>query len=191
MLLDIVTYTPAELRFVNTIRSYDRRKLRKFWNQIKAGNTPGWAAGKALEYMLVRAFDLEGAEVVYPYNNNVLNAQEQFDGYIYVKDLGAGFLIECKDWKEKVAFDELAKLHGRLTYRIPSTFGIFLSKSGFTPSAVELMFMMHPHNVLLWSYDEIDECFKNFKFMKALKFKYKYAMITADSNIAVIDGLNI
>ena len=191
MLLDIVNYGDAEQRMVNTIRSYDRNKLKKFWLQIKDGSTPGWSTGKALEYMLIRAFDLEGAEVVYPYNNNILDSQEQFDGYVFVKDLGAGFLIECKEWKEKVSFDELAKLHGRLTYRMPSTYGVFLSKSGFTPSAVELMYMMHPHNVLLWSYDEIDECFKNFKFMKALKYKYQYAMVTANPNIAVREGLNI
>ena len=191
MLLDIVNYGDAEQRMVNTIRSYDRNKLKKFWLQIKDGSTPGWSTGKALEYMLIRAFDLEGAEVVYPYNNNILHSQEQFDGYVFVKDLGAGFLIECKEWKEKVSFDELAKLHGRLTYRMPSTYGVFLSKSGFTPSAVELMYMMHPHNVLLWSYDEIDECFKNFKFMKALKYKYQYAMVTANPNIAVREGLNI
>ena len=191
MLLDIVPYGPAEQRMVNTIRGYNRQKLKKFWQQIKSGNTLGWATGKALENMLVRAFDLEGAEVVYPFNNLVLTSQEQFDGYVFVKELGAGFLIECKEWKDKVAFDELAKLHGRLAYRMPSTYGLFLSKSGFTPSAVELMFMMHPHNVLLWSYSEIDECFKNFKFMKALKYKFQYAMITANPNIAVIDGLNI
>ena len=191
MLLDIVSYGPAEQKMVNTIRSFNKQKLKKFWQQIKSGNALGWSSGKALEYMLVRAFDLEGAEVVYPFNNFVLTSQEQFDGYVFVKELGAGFLIECKEWKDKVSFDELAKLHGRLTYRMPSTYGIFLSKSGFTPSAVELMFMMHPHNVLLWSYSEIDECFKNFKFMKALKYKFQYAMITANPNIAVIDGLNI
>ena len=191
MLLKFTTYSDSEQKLIATIRSYNWPKLKKFWTQIKVGNTPEWASGKALEYMLVRAFDLEGAEVVYPYNNEVHSAKEQFDGYVFVKELGAGFLIECKDWNDKVTFDELAKLHGRLTYRMPSTYGIFLSKTGFTPSAVELMFMMHPHNILLWSYDEIDECFKNQKFMKALKYKYQYAMITADPSIAVIDGLNI
>ena len=191
MLLKFVNYTPAEQANIATIRSYNWPKLKKLWSQIRLGNTPGWARGKALEYLLVRAFDLEGAEVVYPYNNSVSTAQEQFDGYVVVKELGAGFLIECKDWKDKVSFDELAKLHGRLTYRMPSAYGIFLSKTGFTPSAVELMFMMHPHNILLWSFDEIDECFKNHKFMKALKYKFQYAMITADPAIAVMDGLNI
>ena len=131
------------------------------------------------------------ADTYYLAHNGVLNAKEQFDGYVFVKELGAGFLIECKDWKESASFDQLAKLHGRLTYRMPSTYGIFLSKSGFTASAMELMFMMHPHNILLWSFDEIDECFINHKFMKALKYKFQYAMITADPAIAVIDGINI
>lgn len=45
---------------ITIIRSYDWSKLRKFWSQIKDGNTPGWANGKALEYLLVRAFDLDG-----------------------------------------------------------------------------------------------------------------------------------
>ena len=191
MFLKLATYSEEEQKLIATIRSYNWPKLKKFWSQIKVGNTPGWASGKALEYMLVRAFVLEGAEVVYPYRNAVQTAKEQFDGYVFVKELGAGFLIECKDWKDNVAFDELAKLHGRLTYRMPSTYGIFLSKKGFTASAIELMFMMHPHNILLWSYDEVDECFKNQKFLKALKYKYQYAMITANPAIAVIDGLNI
>lgn len=176
---------------ISTIRSYNWPKLRKFWSQIKDGNTPGWSNGKALEYLLVRAFDLDGAEVVYPYNNTIHNAKEQFDGYVYVRELGAGFLIECKDWSDNVSFDQLAKLHGRLTYRMPSTYGIFLSKNGFSASALELIFMMHPHNILLWSFNDIDECFKNHKFMKALKYKYQYAMMTANPTIAVLDGVNI
>ena len=191
MLLNFPKYTVSECELLSTIRSYNWEKLKKLWAQIRIGNTPGWANGKALEYMFVRAFDMEGAEVVYPYTNDVGNAKEQIDGYVFVKKLGAGFLIECKDWKEKVSFEELAKLHGRLTYRMSSTFGLFLSKNGFTPSAVEMMFMMHPHNILLWSFDEIDECFINHKFMKALKYKFQYAMATADPAIAVIEGINI
>lgn len=191
MLLKFAKYTASEQKLMKRVQGYDWAKLERFWLKIKSKKTPKWSKGKALEYMLVRAFDLEGAEVVYPYNNNVLTAQEQFDGFIFIQELGAGFLIECKDWQDSVAFDELAKLHGRLTYRMSSTYGIFLSRSGFTASAVEMMYMMHPHNILLWSFDEIDECFKNHKFLKALKYKYQYAMVTADPMIAVIDGINI
>ena len=191
MILEFQKYSPSEKKKMDIVLKYDWKKLERFWHQIKNGNTPKWSKGKALEYMLVRAFDLDGAEVVYPYNNNVLNAKEQFDGFVFIKELGVGFLIECKDWSTNVAFDELAKLHGRLSYRLSSTYGLFLSKRGFTASAVEMMYMMHPHNILLWSFDEIDECFKGHKFVKALKYKYQYAMTTADPMIAVFDGINI
>lgn len=191
MLLNYSVYSQSEKTAINKIRTYDWGKLRKLWNGIKSGNTPGWASGKALEYLFVRAFDLEKAEVVYPYCNNLLHSQEQFDGFIFVSDLGSGFIVECKDWKSPVAFDELSKLHGRLLYRSPSTYGIFVSKSGFTLSAMELMYMLNPHKILLWTFNDIDECFKHHKFIKALKYKYHYAMMTANNNISVIDGLNI
>lgn len=191
MLLNFTKYSDSEKKLMKRVQRYDWAKLESFWQRIKNKKTSKWSSGKALEYMLVRAFDLSGAEVVYPYNNNVLTAQEQFDGFVFVKELGAGFLIECKDWQVNVPFDELAKLHGRLSYRTSSTYGIFLSRTGFTASAVEMMYMMHPHNILLWSFNEIDECFKNHKFLEALKYKYQYAMVTADPMIAVYDGLNI
>ena len=190
-MLKFTQYKPSEITLMNRVRRYSWLQLENFWKRIKKGKTPGWSPGKALEYMLVRAFELDGAVVVYPFNNNVLTAQEQIDGYVFVKELGVGFLIECKDWSQNVAFDELAKLHGRLSYRMPSTYGIFLSRGGFTASAVEMMYLMHPHNILLWSFGEIDECFKKHKFMKALKYKYQYAMVTADPMIAVFDGINI
>ena len=184
-------YSRSEKSLIKKVRCFDWIALEQFWNDIKAKNTPKWNPGKALEYMLVRAFELEGAEVVYPCNNSALSAKEQFDGFVFAQQLGTGFLIECKDWEEKVAFDELAKLHGRLSYRMSSAFGLFLSRKGFTASATEMMYLMAPHNILLWSFEEIDECFKNHKFIEALEYKYKYAMITANPNIAVIDGFNI
>lgn len=41
--------------------------LLQLWEGIKTGSTPGWDAGKAFEYLIVRAFEIEGAEVRYPY----------------------------------------------------------------------------------------------------------------------------
>ena len=177
MLLTFNAYTESEKHQIEEIRNYNWPKLLKFWSQIKIGNTPGWQKGKALEYMFVRAFDLGGAHVAYPYINEVNNrAKEQFDGYVFIPELGAGFLIECKDWNENASFDELAKLHGRLNYRMPAS---------------ELIYMMHPQNILLWSFAEIEECFKHHKFVAALMFKYQYAKMTANPNIAVLDGFNI
>lgn len=191
MLLDFSKYTDSEKKLIKRIQTYDWLKLERLWMKIKAGKNTRWNNGKALEYMLVRAFDLEGAEVVYPFNNDVLMAREQLDGFVFVRDIGAGFIIECKDWKENVSFDELAKLYGRLNYRTSSTYGLFLSKTGYTASAIEMMYIMQPHSILLWSSDDIDECFKKHKFLKALRYKYQYAMVTADPLIAVFDGINI
>ncbi len=191
MMLKLVKYTPTELAMINRVRRYDWAKLEGLWKRIKAGTATGWSPGKALEYMFVRAFELSGAEVVYPYNNEVRRIKEQFDGFVFVKELGAGFIIECKDWREPVSFDEVAKLYGRLSYRISSTFGIYLSRNDFTASALESLYVLHPHNILLWSFAEIDECFIHHKFLDALKYKYKYAMATADPMIAVMDGFSI
>ncbi|MBP5720099.1 MAG: hypothetical protein J6W82_03420 [Bacteroidales bacterium] len=69
MLLEFSNYTDAEKKLIKRIQTYNWAKLERLWNKIRDSKKTGWADGKALEYMFVRAFDLEGAEVVYPYNN--------------------------------------------------------------------------------------------------------------------------
>ncbi|MFM6139108.1 MAG: hypothetical protein ACKPE3_12770 [Sphaerospermopsis kisseleviana] len=50
------------------ITSYNWDDLIKLWSEIKAKNTSNfWDAGKALEYLVLRAFQLDGAEVAWPY----------------------------------------------------------------------------------------------------------------------------
>ena len=85
-MLKLVKYTPTELAMINRVRRYDWAKLEGLWKRIKAGTATGWSPGKALEYMFVRAFELSGAEVVYPYNNKVRRINEQFDGFVFVLD---------------------------------------------------------------------------------------------------------
>jgi hypothetical protein len=41
--------------------------LSRLWEGINARDTPGWEPGKAFEYLVLRAFELDGAEVKYPY----------------------------------------------------------------------------------------------------------------------------
>lgn len=191
MLLNVVKHTPSESKLINRIRTYDWSKLERLWKKVRDGKKTGWADGKALEYLFIRAFELENADVEYSYNNKVIKSKEQADGYIYLPSISTGFIVECKDWDSKIAFDEVAKLNSRLSYRMPSVYGIFVSMSDYTPSAMELMFMMQPRRILLWSKTDIDECFKKHKFIKALTHKFQYAMMTADHNRAVFDGLNI
>jgi hypothetical protein len=54
------------------------------WADIEARQTPSWDAGKAFEYLIIRAFQLDGAEVKYPYSVRLLGEElEQVDGVIY------------------------------------------------------------------------------------------------------------
>ncbi|WP_292834774.1 hypothetical protein [Nostoc sp. JL33] len=49
------------------IISYDWDNLMILWSEIKARNTSNfWDAGKALEYLILRAFQLDGGEVAWP-----------------------------------------------------------------------------------------------------------------------------
>lgn len=94
-------------------------------------------------------------------------------------------------WDTNVSFEDIAKLYGRLLYRMPSAYGLFVSRNGFSPSAAELIYVMHPHNVILWNFDDIEECLKEHKFLKALKYKFQYALMTTKANVLVYNGLNI
>lgn len=191
MMLNAVRYTPSEQKFIKRIQTYDWAKLERLWEKVRDGKKTRWSDGKALEYLFIRAFELEGIDVEYPYCNKVEKYEEQVDGYLSTRNPEVSFLVECKDWSNKVTFDELAKLNSRLSYRIPSVLGVFVSMSDYTPSAMELLFMMQPRRIILWSKNDINECFKHHKFTKALIHKYHYALMTADHNRAVIDGLNI
>ena len=58
--------TAAEYEQRITCYSWD--ELSTLWNQIQSADTPDWDTGKAMEYLILRAFQLEGAEVIYPYS---------------------------------------------------------------------------------------------------------------------------
>src|SRR5438046_170576 len=45
--------------------------LQKLWESITRRDTPGWGAGKAFEYLILRAFELDGARVRWPYPVNL------------------------------------------------------------------------------------------------------------------------
>jgi hypothetical protein len=57
-----------DLEYVGWIRAMEWPELCGLWENIKSGNTPGWGDGKALEHLVVRAFELGGLEVEYPYH---------------------------------------------------------------------------------------------------------------------------
>ncbi len=89
---------PTREEYEAQIQAMGWPELRALWNRIKVRGTPGWAPGKAFEYLVLRAFELNGADVRWPYTV-FLHGQdeviEEIDGSVRVRGLYG--LIECKD----------------------------------------------------------------------------------------------
>jgi hypothetical protein len=142
-------------QYENRIRSYNWDELTLLWQAIVTGNTPDWEAGKALEYVIMRAFQLDGAEVIYPYRVVIAGEEtEQIDGLVYTDGLAC--LIECKDLTSKVNIEPIAKMRNQLLGRPGATIGAIFSRSGFTDPALILAQFNAPQTILLWDVDEIE-----------------------------------
>lgn len=152
-------------------------ELEVLWQQIKAKQTPEiWPPGKALEYFLLRCFQLDGAEVVYPLDiykqNEVI---EQLDGIIFWNNYVV--LVECKDVRRPVNFDPIAKLRSRLMTRPNNVIGCFFSMSGYTVPAQIVSEHLAPQTILLWEVSDIDYSMKNRYFCEGLNYKFKKCVI--------------
>ena len=53
----------SDNEYQQRIGQYDWADVLDLWVSVKGGDTPGWEAGKAFEYLVLRAFQLEGAEI--------------------------------------------------------------------------------------------------------------------------------
>jgi hypothetical protein len=88
---------PTADDYIAKIRAPKRPGLVKLYDQIKSGVTPGWDPGKAFEYLIIRAFELEGAKVAWPYTVIMHDQEiEQIDGAVgmerkYVYAIEHGF----------------------------------------------------------------------------------------------------
>ncbi len=163
------------LDYEKKIGDYNWDNLLDLWKGIELGNTPGWEAGKALEYLILRAFQLEGAEVTWPYSVRVDGEEvEQIDGVVYSDGLAC--LIECKDTAERVSIEPIAKLRNQLLRRPATAIGSVFSRSGFTEPALTLAQFITPQTVLLWSGEEITYALENQYFCQALIKKYRFCI---------------
>ena len=159
-----------------------------FGMRSRTGNTPGFDAGKALEYFLLRAFELEGAVVTWPYQVDLFDIQvEQIDGVIYWDSLS--FIIEAKDRRENVSIESVAKLRNQLLRRPSSTIGVIFSSSGFTEPAIMLSKFLAPATILLWTGDEIQLAFASRTMCDGLikKFRYSVERGLTDYNLCAED----
>lgn len=163
---------PRAADYAARIRLLDWDGLRDLWDRSGHGTVPGWPAGKAFEYLILRAFELDGATVRWPFDVTVDDAVvEQIDGAVYAGHLSC--LVEAKDSASKVDVVVLAKLRTQLARRPAGTVGIVFGRSGFTRSAVALAGFFAPQTVLLWTGSEIEECLRRNSITPLLLAKYR------------------
>lgn len=155
----------------------DWKELAQLWHQIRHRKTqPDWPKGVALEYFLLRCFELEGAEVVYPFEVYQQDqVVEQIDGAIFWNSFTV--LVECKDVSRAVNFDPIAKLRSRLMTRPNTVIGAFFSMAGYTIPAQIVAQHLAPQTILLWEQSDIDFSFRNRYFCKGLNLKYKKCVL--------------
>lgn len=135
-----------------------------------------WEPGKVLEYTLLKAFELEGANIRWPYEVRISNDNsivEQIDGSIQFEHFYV--LVECKDQQTAVNIEPFAKMRNQLMRRPSTVIGCIFSTSGFSEPALVLSQFSAPQTILLWNGDEFEYCLKSGRFIYGLKEKFRKA----------------
>ena len=101
--------------------------------------------------MILRAFELEGATVHWPFSvRSPLGGSEvieQIDGLTLAD--GIYCLIETKDHQEAINFEPIAKMRNQLLRRPAGTVGLIFAKNGFSEAAQQLACFVFPQTILL------------------------------------------
>ena len=157
---------------IERIRAHRWPELQELWRLVVLGETPDWGAGKAMEHLVLRAFELDGADVVWPYGVPLHGEQvEQIDGAVYCGGLSC--LVESKATTDKVNIEPIAKLRNQLLRRPPGVLGLVFSRSGFTEPALTLAQFMSPLNILLYGPEEIERLLEKRQMVRRLLIKYR------------------
>jgi Restriction endonuclease len=169
-----VLATAAE--YENRIKLLDWNGLRSLWDSIESRDTAtaDWDAGKAFEYLVLRAFELDGAKVKFPYTVRLFNEEiEQIDGAIHYA--GISCLVESKDFADdvKVNIAPIAKLRNQLLRRPSGIVGLVFSRTGFTNPARNLCCFSAQQGILLWNGEEIKYALDNETIGELLVLKYR------------------
>jgi hypothetical protein len=161
--------------YVAQVQSLDWAELRDLWKGICQGSTPDWAPGRAMEHLMLRAFELDGADVTWPFEVKVgEETVEQIDGVVYAGDLIC--VLECKDTGKPENVEPIAKLRNQLLRRPSGVLGLLASRSGFTSPARTLAQFLAPQAILLWEGGEIDIVLQQESIVGALRRKYRYCV---------------
>ena len=151
----------TDLEYQQKIQLYDWSSLRELWQQIIDKNTIEWAPGKAFGYLVIRVFELDEAEVKYPYTVTQRTMEdkqeliEQMDDIVYTESLSC--IIESKDREGVVNVEPIYKLRNQLLRRPSGVIGSVFSRAGFTSPAITLASFTMPQTILLWEGGEVEE----------------------------------
>ena len=155
----------------------DWTKLRVLWEAVKVRDTPGWAEGKAFEYLVLQAFHLDGGIVRWPYTVKMQNEEvEQIDGVVHIGRFSC--MVESKHTAKPVAIAPLAKMRNQLLRRHAGTIGLIFSYSGFTDPALLLAQYMAPQSILLWNYQDVEQVLQDEEIEEFLEYKYRSCVET-------------
>jgi Restriction endonuclease len=153
------------------IQALDWAGLRDLWAKIQARDTPDWEPGMAFEYLVLRAFELDGALVQWPYEVDFQGVVvEQIDGLVVAAGLHA--MVESKDQRERISIAPIAKLRNQLMRRPSATIGMVFSTSDYTYPAIVLASYLAGQTILLWLAREITLALEREEIVSLLEAKY-------------------
>lgn len=159
-------------------QQWDLNDILKLWITIKKRKREsGWPEGKMFEYLVVRAFELAGLTVKWPFSvtyPHKLGTMEQIDGVVYLNE--RPFLIESKHLSEASSIEAFAKLRLRLETRPPGTMGILFSTNDFTLATEVFAQFAHPLNILLWGRADLDIALASNTMKSSLQQKLSVAI---------------
>lgn len=134
-----------------------------------------WRPGDAFELAVLRLFELEGVDVIWPYTVEMAgHVVEQIDGAVYVQELS--LLIESKDYERPINVEPLAKLRNQLLRRPSGVLGVVFSENGFTDPARTLAQFSFPQVILLWEGEELRLAALAGRMVEGLRAKFRYAV---------------
>lgn len=164
--------------YVSKVAGFDWADIEDLWSQVHRKprkNIAGWAAGKAFEHLILKAFELSGAEIIWPYSVSLHGSViEQIDGMILIDGLTC--MVEVKDQATAVNVEPLAKIRNQLQRRPAGVLGSVFTSGQFTAPATTLAHYMAPQAILLWQGPEIDHLVTQRDFVAGLKWKHRALM---------------
>jgi hypothetical protein len=161
--------------------------LRRMWEVLCSGDDlPGWHPGRALEYLVLRAFQLEGAEVTWPYDvrRNGVHL-EQVDGAVYFDGLTC--LIETKDQSEPIDFLAITRMKAKLMRRPRTVIGAVFGVGDFSRAALQLTESLPPPDVLLWRGRDIAWALQRRAMREGMRRKQRHAIEQGFADFDLVD----